>query len=163
MLSPRNRRLLADYDDVRARFSGHPHVHVEPLGGLPPESYRVTFEVRGLQLDGGRPVVTHRHVCELRLSLNYPRVQPYCVAKTPIFHPNVAGHYCIADYWAAGQPLTDVIAKIGDMIQYRVFNTGSPLDAVAAVYADDHPELFPIGRVELTAPEVEIALDPRTS
>ena len=42
------------------------------------------------------------------------------------------------------------------MLQYRLFNVNSPLDTVAAEYARENPELFPVGNVELGAPEIEI-------
>ena len=118
----------------------------------------MTFLVTGLALQGDTPVPAHRHVCEIRLPLGYPREQPLCLALTPIFHPNVKERYCIADYWAAGEGLVDVIAKLADMIQYRIYNTRSPLDATAAYWAEQHPELFPVGDVALGQPEVEIVL-----
>lgn len=158
MASPRLRRLAADYEAVRAAFSGHPTVDVVPLGPSPPESYRVTFAVKGLVLQGDVPAEVARHVCEIRLPLGYPRDQPLCVPLTPIFHPNISDHYCIADYWAAGEGLVDVIVKLGDMIQYRIYNTRSPLDATAAYWAEQHPELFPVGNVNLGQPEVPVVL-----
>jgi len=149
---------MADYESLRAVYSGHPHVLVEPLGPLPPESYRVTYTVPGLSLHGEAPVQVDRHVVEIRLPLGYPRDQPYCVAVTPVFHPNVAGHYCIADHWSAGHSLVDIVSEIGDIIQYRNYNVDSPLNAIAAYYAQQHPRLFPIGGIELGAPDVDIAI-----
>src|SRR4051794_19316760 len=95
--SPRLRRIAADYEAVRAAFSGHPYVVVEPLGPRPPEAYRITYRLNGLSLNGEQPVPKGTHVCEIRLPFGYPREQPRCVPLTPIFHPNVADHYCIAD------------------------------------------------------------------
>ena len=90
MSAPRLRRLAADYESVRAEFSGHPHVHIEPLGPQrPPEAYRVTFRVRGLRLDGNQPVAVDEHQVEIRLPLGYPREKPLCYALTPVFHPNI--------------------------------------------------------------------------
>jgi ubiquitin-protein ligase len=163
MASPRLRRLAADWSAIRGEFSGHPHVRVEPVGALPPEAYRITYLVPGLVLQGETPVPAHQHVCEIRLPLGYPREQPYCVPLTPLFHPNVGEHFCIADYWFAGQSLVDVIAKVGEMIQYRIFNTKSPLDATAAYWAEQHPHLFPVGHVALMQAEPEIALKPRAA
>jgi ubiquitin-protein ligase len=157
-MNPHLRRLAADFEALRSEFSGHPHVHVQALGPLPPEGYRVTYRLAGLRLEGEQPVSASEHVVEIRLPLGYPREQPYCVPLTPLFHPNVDGHYCIADYWSAGEGLVDVVAKIGDMIQYRIFNTRSPLNAVAAYWAEQHPEVFPVGRVQLVQPELEISL-----
>jgi hypothetical protein len=95
---------------------------------------------------------------EIRLPANYPREQPHCVPLTPVFHPNIAEYYCIGDYWAAGETLVDIVAKIGDMIQYRSYNPKSPLDATAAYWAEQNASLFPIGNVELGRPELEIDL-----
>jgi ubiquitin-protein ligase len=161
--SPRLRRLAADYQALRAEYSGHPNVEIEPLGPAPPEAYRITYRLPGLILNGDVPARADVHVCEIRLPWGYPREQPYCVPLTPIFHPNIAEHYCIADYWSAGESLADIVAKIGDMIQYRSFNTKSPLDATAAYWAEQHPHLFPIGDIQLGQPEVEIALGRRSA
>jgi ubiquitin-protein ligase len=161
MAGPRLRRLASDWESVRAEFSGHPNVYVEPVGPPPPEAYRVAFRVPGLVLNGDTPVQQEEHWCEIRLPLGYPREQPYCVPLTPIFHPNVNEHYCIADYWFAGQSIVDVISKIGEMIQYRIYNTKSPLNATAAYWADQHPELFPIGHVDLGVAEPQVAIRPR--
>lgn len=164
MSAPRLRRLAADYEAVRAEFSGHPHVHVEPLGGhLPPENYRVTYRVRGLRLNGNQPVAVDEHKVEIKLPLRYPRDKPLCLALTPVFHPNVKDAYCIQDYWAAGQSLVDTIAKIADMIQYRVYNPASPLDAMAARWASANTNLFPIGNVTVGTPEVQITLGRRAA
>jgi ubiquitin-protein ligase len=158
MAGPRLRRLAADWEAVRGEYSGHPHVTVEPLGPLPPEAYRVQYRVPGLVLQNDQPARAYEHAAEFRLPLGYPREQPYCVPLTPLFHPNVGEHYCIADYWFAGQSLVDVIAKVGEMIQYRIFNTKSPLNATAAYWAEQHPHLFPIGDVAFGAAEPDIVL-----
>jgi ubiquitin-protein ligase len=161
MSSPRLRRLASDHEALRAEFSGHPSVRIEPLGSPPPEAYRVEYRVPGLVLEGDTPVRVGTHEVEIQLPAGYPREQPYCVPLTPVFHPNIATHYCINDYWSAGESLADVVAKIGAMIQYRIFNTKSPLDSTAAYWAEQHPELFPIGDVELGRPELEIGIASR--
>src|SRR5688500_14076623 len=84
VLSPRMQRLAADHRALRAVYSGHPRVQVEPLGALPPSRYRITFRIPGLRLENGTPVATHHHVVEVQLPLEYPRGQPYCAALTPI-------------------------------------------------------------------------------
>jgi ubiquitin-protein ligase len=161
-MSPRQRRLIKDFWAVKAEFSGHELIRVKPLGGHPPEAYRVTYSVKGLRLDGDQPVVVDEHECEIRLPLAYPREQPYVVPLTPVFHPNIAAYYCIGDYWSAGQPLTDIIRKIGEMLQFRVYNTKSPLNAVAARWVDENESLLPIGDAELGTPDlVDDELDVR--
>jgi hypothetical protein len=152
------KRLAADHRALRAAYSGHPHVHVEPLGALPPSRYRVRFRVPGLRLERGKPVITDHHMVEIQLPVDYPRGQPYCGALTPIFHPNITSRYCIGDYWAAGQSLADVVAKLGDMIQYRLYNVSSPLDIRAAEWARDNGHRLPVGQVELGVPEIDVDL-----
>ncbi len=159
MSSPRLRRLAADYTAIRGEFSGHDVITVKPVGPTPPETYQIEYRVPGLYLDGDEPKYSYSHRCELKLPLGYPREQPYCVPLTPVFHPNISDHVCIADYWFAGQSLVDTIKKIGDMLQYKTYNTGSPLNATAAYWVDQHPELFPLdGAVELGVPELEIKI-----
>jgi ubiquitin-protein ligase len=159
MSSPRLRRLAADFQSVRAEYSGNQYAHVVPLGhDRPPEGYRVTYRLRGLRLEGAQPMFADQHEVEIMLPLGYPREKPICTPLTPVFHPNVKGYYCIQDYWAAGQPLVDTIAKIGDMIQYRIYNPRSPLDAAAARWSVENRALFPLGHVNLRSPEVAIAL-----
>ena len=156
VVSPRQRRVLADWEAIRAEYSGHPAITVEPVGPAPPEEYVVTYRVSGLRREGDRPILAEEHEVRIQLPLDYPRQAPYCTPITPVFHPNIAEHVCIGDYWAAGERLVDVIAKVGEMLQYRLFNVNNPLDTVAAEYARENPELFPVGNVELGAPEIEI-------
>ncbi len=159
-MNPRTRRLQSDFDLVRTVFSGHPHVRVNPLGfERPPESYVVEYRIRGLRLDGEQPVVVEEHEVEFMLPRRYPAEKPYIVPKTQVFHPNIKEYVCIADYWAAETTLADIIAKVGDMIQWRIYNLESPLDPkFAAKWARDNEslDLFPIGNVELGVGEVEI-------
>jgi ubiquitin-protein ligase len=165
-MNPRLRRLQADYDLVREVYSGHPHVDIEPIGsGLPPESYRVTYRLRGLYLNGEQPDYRDVHHVEILLPRHYPAEKPYVVPGEPIFHPNIRDYFCIADYWAAGTTLADVVAKLGDMIQWRIYNPASPLDAIAAKWAiEQEPNgLFPVGNVDLGVADVEIEVRPRNT
>jgi ubiquitin-protein ligase len=166
--NPRLRRLQADYEEVRAEFSGHPHVTVEPLGPrIPPERYHVEFRLRGLVLNGDQPDYRDLHEAEITLPRGYPAEKPYCVPLMPIFHPNIKDYFCIADYWAAGTSLVDVIVKLGEMIQWRVYNPQSPLDAIAARWAvqqvENSPSVFPVGKVNLGVADFDVELRPRQS
>jgi len=163
-MNPRLRRLQSDYDLVREVYSGHRYVTIEPLGSrMPPESYRVEFRLRGLHLNGDQPDYRDVHHAEIMLPLHYPAERPLIVPLAPIFHPNIGDYFCIADYWAAGTTLADVVNKLGDMIQWRVYNPASPLDALAARWAiEQEPTgLFPIGDVDLGVPEVAIQVRSR--
>ncbi|MHB8531541.1 MAG: ubiquitin-conjugating enzyme E2 [Solirubrobacteraceae bacterium] len=165
-MNPRLRRLQADYELVREMFSGHPHVGIEPIGTrLPPESYRAAYRLRGLYLEGDQPAYRDLHHVELILPRHYPAEKPYVVPLEPIFHPNIRDSFCIADYWAAGMTLADVVVKLGDMIQWRIYNTASPLDAIAAKWATEQEAggLFPIGNVDLGVADFQVELRSRSS
>jgi len=160
-MNPRLRRLQSDHDLVREVFSGHPHVSVEAIGTRrPPESYRVVYRLRGLYLNGDQPDYRDLHHVEIMLPRRYPAEKPYVVPLEPIFHPNIRDYFCIADYWAAGTTLADVVVKLGDMIQWRVYNTASPLDAIAAKWASEQEStgIFPIGNVDLGVGDFDIAV-----
>jgi hypothetical protein len=47
------------------------------------------------------------------------------------------------------------------MIQYRVYNPKSPLDAIAATWARQNAELFPLGNVVLGMPDIDIVIGGR--
>lgn len=157
-LSPRMRRLQADWEAVRSEFSGHPLVTVEALGTAPSDKYKVTYRLTGVALQGDKPVRTHVHECEIHLPAGYPREQPLVLPLTPIFHPNVSDRYCIADYWSAGEGLMDVITRLAKIIQYQSYNTKSPLNGRAAYWAENNPGLFPIGHEQLGRGDISISL-----
>jgi ubiquitin-protein ligase len=164
-MNPRLRRLQSDFDLVREVFSGHPHVSIEPIGTrLPPESYRVAFRLRGLYLAGDQPTFRDQHQVEIMLPRSYPAEKPYVVPLEPIFHPNIRDYFCIADYWAAGTTLADVVVKLGDMIQWRLYNVASPLDAISAKWAAEQEPagLFPVGNVDLGVADFEIGVRSRS-
>lgn len=155
---------MADFEAIRAELAGHPHIRVEPIGAMPPERYRITYTLKSLRLDGDQPFVADEHVVDLQLPLGYPREQPIAVPRSEVFHPNVdKTKYCIADYWSAGQPLTDILLKMGEMLQFRVYNVKSPLNAVAARWVDEHESILPIGDVELGTADFEIEIRPTSA
>jgi len=158
--SPRLRRLMADYQLILNEFTGHPTIDVQAASGYPPEKYIITYRVRGVRaLDRhDMPIISEHHVAEIYLHRGYPREKPKSVLRTPIFHPNFGAYICIADHWAPGETLVDVIVHIGRMIQYQTYNPDSPLDGLAARWARAHEYLFPVGREPLYQPEPDIQL-----
>ena len=159
-MNARLRRLYADYMEVREQFAGHPFVDVVPLRGNPPEAYEVRYHLRGLELDPAtrRPRIRTEHVAQIYLTEGYPREKPKCTLQTPIFHPNFGAYICLGDYFAAGEGLASIIIQIGEMIQYQSYNPKSPLDPVAARWAEQNRNLFPIGTADLYQPEVDVDL-----
>ena len=150
-MTPRLRRLSMDSEILRADFSGHPFVRVTPVGWEPAEQYRVEYWVRGVMLAAGsaQPTPAEHFIANITLPNDYPRVKPLCTMETPVFHPNfgsrVGDEICIADYWAPSQGLSEIILKIGEMLQFRDYNTKSPLNAMAARWADENASVLPVG------------------
>lgn len=159
--SARMRRIASDWEQIRKDFAGHKNIIVTPAGGNPPEQYNVTYFVNGIYLlPDGRIETLARHEVEITLHSEYPRYKPICKIKTPIWHPNFRdGQICIGDIWGAGESLSDIIINIGDMIQYKSWNSYSPLSADAAQWAMDNKHLFPVGNINLHVADYASAAD----
>jgi ubiquitin-protein ligase len=154
MLSPRIRRLKLDYDTLMQRFASWPLIQISGTAGMPPEVYRITFQIKGLYVSPtGEIQERDSHQLEVNLSLGYPRRAPQCRMMAPVFHPNFdEGSVCIGDFWAASEGLDDLIVRIGRMIAYQEYNTKSPLNGLAAKWATQHPELLPIDSRNIAPP-----------
>lgn len=160
-MTARMRRLASDWEQVKKDFAGHKNIIVTPIGEEPPEKYHVTYFVNGIYLlPDGRIETLGRHEIEITLHSDYPRYKPICKILTPIWHPNFRdGQICIGDIWGAGESLTDIIINIGDMIQYKSWNSYSPLSADAAQWAMDNKHLFPVGNIDLYIADYASAKD----
>ncbi len=160
-MTARMRRLASDWEQVKKDFTGHKNIVVTSIGEEPPEKYHVTYFVNGIYLlPDGRIETLARHEVEITLHADYPRYKPICKILTPIWHPNFRdGQICIGDIWGAGESLSDIIINIGDMIQYKSWNSYSPLSADAAQWAMDNKHLFPVGNVELYIADYASAKD----
>lgn len=160
-MNARLRRIYSDYQAVLNEFTGHPYITVTPGAGDPPEAYVVEYRVKGLELDPGsnRPRPRSLHRARIYLHKDYPREKPKCVLETPIFHPNFGSYICIGDFWAAGESLVDIIIKIGQMIMYQDYNPKSPLNAIAAQWAEQNARLLPVDNKDLYQPEVDLDIE----
>lgn len=147
----RMRRIAADWEQIKREFNGHQYIQVTPIGPEPPEKYYVTYFVNGIYMQpNGQIARLNRHEVEIILHADYPRYKPLCKILTPIWHPNFRdGQICIGDIWGAGESLSDIIINIGDMIQYKSWNSYSPLSADAAQWAIKNKEMFPVGNADL--------------
>ena len=154
MLSPRIRRLKLDYDTLTQRFANWPLIQVSGSAGMPPEVYRITFQIKGLYVSQtGEILERDTHQLEVSLSLGYPRRAPQCRMLAPVFHPNFdEGSVCIGDFWAASEGLDDLIVRIGRMIAYQEYNTKSPLNGLAAKWAAQNESLLPIDPRNIAPP-----------
>lgn len=161
MTPARMRRIASDYEEVKRNFAGNRNIIVTPIGEEPPEKYHVTYFVNGIYLlPDGRIETLNRHEVEIILHADYPRYKPICRILTPIWHPNFRdGQICIGDIWGAGESLSDIIINIGNMIQYKSWNSFSPLSSEAAQWAIENKHLFPVGNVDLHYADYASAAD----
>jgi ubiquitin-protein ligase/DNA-directed RNA polymerase subunit RPC12/RpoP len=134
----RIRRLRADAEAMAGAFRDSPFIRTVPFKGSPAEVYHIEYTVRGLERGkDGKPIPRESHKVEIQLTSEYPRVSPMCKMLTPIFHPNIdPATICVGDHWTAGERLSDLVIRIGQMIAYQEYNIKSPLDAEAAMWAD---------------------------
>lgn len=166
MSAPRLRRLAADYQRLQEEFYDHPRVHIEPIGPQPPERYRITYDVTSAVWDAERsvPVKAYRHVVLVTLPSDYPRHEPVCVVESGHFHPNIGEKYgiadyiCIADVWSPTQELWETVAKIGDILQFKICNPKNPLDSLAARWAMDNEDLLPLSDEPMFQSDVPIVI-----
>ena len=154
MTSPRVRRLKKDYERLMERFADWPVIRMTGKAGLPPEYYRFHYQLRGLVVGpAGEIVERDEHILEVNLSLGYPRRAPQCKMVHAVFHPNFdAASVCIGDFWAPSEGLDDLIIRIGRMIAYQDYNTKSPLNGLAAKWADENQHLLPVDPSEVAPP-----------
>ena len=146
MPSPRTRRLALDEQMLQNLLRDWPLIQVTGKAGIPPEIYRITYNIRGLYVSAsGEILELDSHLLELNLTLGYPRRAPQCKMLTPTFHPNFDDSMvCIGDFWAASEGLDDLIVRIGRMIAYQEYNTKRPLNGLAAKWAAQNAHLLPI-------------------
>jgi|GEM_PF-480864 len=151
-MSVRLRRLQSDYEQIRQALHGHPAVSIRGVSSNPPDRYQIEYKVRSLvETADSRIVERTEHVAEVYLTLAYPRQAPQCRMLTPVFHPNIAPHaICIGDHWAAGESLLNLIIRIGEMLAYQSYNNKSPLNGAAARWADEHTDLLPTDRRDMS-------------
>jgi ubiquitin-protein ligase len=154
VLSPRIRRLKLDYETLVTRFANWPLIRLSGTAGMPPEVYRITYHLKGLYVSpSGEILERDTHQLEINLSLGYPRRAPQCRMVAPVFHPNFDdASVCIGDFWAASEGLDDLIVRIGRMITYQEYNTKSPLNGLAAKWAEQHSALLPVDSRNIAPP-----------
>ena len=150
-MQARLRRLQADSERVAATFANHPFIRLLAAEGSPPDRYTFAFQLESLvPLGEDGFQLGSVHQAEVFLPLDYPRRPPFCRMLSPVFHPNIDPQkICIGDHWSAGQSLTQLIMRIGEMLCYQSYNLKSPLNARAAAWAEQNLAQLPLQQVDL--------------
>lgn len=138
--SPRDRRLNSDYQSVRI-LSDESTIFSFQGRGDPPQKYRLIFDGAGFQRHkSGAISVSHHHEVLVELGAAYPRMVPNLAWQTPIFHPNISnnGVVCLGGYgthWVPSLTLSQMCTMLWDMIRYKNFDSESPYNREAALWA----------------------------
>ena len=138
--SPRLRRLLADYEGI-SRLRSESTILDFESSAEPPQKYRLKFSGTGICRDSrNRIKVTDHHECLIEFGAAYPRLVPNLAWQTPIFHPNISnnGVVCLGGYgthWAPSLTLAELCGMLWDMVRYKNFDTESPYNREAAIWA----------------------------
>lgn len=149
----RQRRLVADEREMRSHFGNGPVARIVETHGTPVERYEIEFHVASIVAGNDKSTTPGNiHRVEIQLTSDYPRIGPKCRMLTPIFHPNIdESSICIGDHWTAGEKLSDLVLRIAEMLAFQAYNIRSPLNAVAAMWADLNGDKLPTDRRDLRA------------
>jgi len=148
----RLKRLGNDYLIIQQYLSENPYIKLKTVTGNPPEKYQLEYKLKSIQVLNGIITDVVVHQVEIILPLEYPAIQPQCRMLTPVFHPNIAPHaICIADHWAAGESLKDIIIRIGEMLSYQNYSIKSPLNGEAAKWAYENHHRLPLDVIDFRA------------
>ena len=149
-MSPRERRLAADYRSISQLLSESTILQADAKGN-PPQHYRFRFHGWGVGLDTrGNVVALETHEVIIELGAAYPRLMPTLIWQTPIFHPNISsnGIVCLGGYgthWVPSLTLSELCTMLWDMIRYKNFNNDSPYNREAALWARTQTQFgFPL-------------------
>ncbi|NCQ69034.1 MAG: hypothetical protein GPJ27_22695 [Microcystis aeruginosa L111-01] len=117
--------------------------------GNPPYEYVIEYRCKGIEtVNGNNPVYRNTHQVKIILGTNYPREKPDAKFLTSIFHPNVFSNQnvCLGNYWTPGETVTELILRIGKIIQYSkdVLNLKSPANGTAKTWASNNMSRFPV-------------------
>lgn len=150
--SPRHRRLESDYKAIR-KLRDESNILTFLASGEPPQKYRLVFKGQGIYRNSSGAIkATDHHECLIEFGAAYPRLVPNLAWQTPIFHPNISnnGVVCLGGYgthWVPSLTLSELCTMLWDMIRFENFDTDSPYNREAAIWAKQQPlKTFPIDR-----------------
>lgn len=139
-------RLMTENRKMKALGQRTDRIRLLDIEGQPPERYFLRFHCRSImEIDAeDQPVMRDRHDMEIYLTADYPRFMPWISCQTPIWHPNMnqQGNVCVK--WSPQQNLADLCIVLAEMLQYKIYESTSPLNLQAAMWAMCHREELPL-------------------
>ena len=173
--SPRDRRLEADMAAI-SKLQNESNILSYEATGAPPQRYRLIFHGLGFarKAKTGEVFIQEEHHVLVELGAAYPRLVPNLGWQTPVFHPNISnnGVVCLGGYgthWVPSLTLDEMATMLWDMIRYKNFDTESPYNRDAALWAKMQSDYkFPVDvrsiRDKVASPNFRLnnAADPGT-
>jgi ubiquitin-protein ligase len=156
-----NSQLANEYDEIKRRFSASPYIQITATSGNPPESYEITYHVKGIsQVTDGRAVIVDSHRVSIVLPFGYPHFPPNCKPFTSIFHPDFdPDAVCIGDFWNSSHSLAELIVHIGRLISYQTFSKEDVFNHEALEWAKANGNLLPLDNVDFNVQAAEEQLE----
>jgi len=151
-MSVSNSRPADEYDAIMRRFSASPYIQITATSGNPPDSYEITYHVKGIsQVADGRAVIVDSHRVSIVLPFGYPHFPPNCKPLTAIFHPDFdPDAVCIGDFWNSSHSLAELIVHIGRLISYQAYSTEDVFNREALEWAGANGDLLPLDRADFS-------------
>ncbi len=151
-MSVSNSQLANEYDEIKRRFSASPYIRITATSGNPPDSYEITYQVKGIsQVTDGRAVIVDSHRVSIVLPFGYPHFPPNCKPLTAIFHPDFdPDAVCVGDFWNSSHSLADLIVHIGRLISYQTYSREDVFNREALDWAKVHSDLLPLDRADFS-------------
>jgi ubiquitin-protein ligase len=160
-MTPKLRRLYADYNKMEELKKSTDLIDYQTEGGMPPQKYIVTYKCGGVKWNRAlnRPEISYFHKVEFYLHADYPRTRPIIQFLTEIFHPNVdeRGWVCLGG-WAPEESLKDLCIRIGEMIQYKNYDIENNVNHEAANWARRNKFKFPVDTQSLAVHKPEYGI-----
>lgn len=152
MIYGRHEVLREDYERMtRLRERSHGLVNFQVDDPRLPQTYLVAMNCKGVALVSGRVKRVDAHQLAIHLGPDYPVERPAVIWRTPIFHPNILPPGVCWGRWSAKTRLDVVCLWFWDMARYRNYNLTDALDNVAAEWARQHEQDFPLDETDLSA------------
>ncbi|MBM9518408.1 hypothetical protein JWG39_01095 [Desulforhopalus vacuolatus] len=143
------------YTQIRGEFRSNSLISVSPLQGDPPDKYQVTYHIAGKSRNtAGDVIETREQVIEIIIPFGFPHFPPNCRPVSDIFHPDFdpeAIH--ISDFWNQKSTLSELIVRIGRMINGESFSTVDAFNAEAAEWYENNRSQLPIASLDWSGRE----------
>jgi len=144
------KQLEAIIKEINENFLGNRYVTIKPGDNDPPESYEITYNIKGLHLNKKKEVIdASHHTIAISIPFGFPHFPPNCKPISPVFHPDFdQAAICIGDFWKKDSTITELIVHIGHMISGEIFSVENAFNEEAVAWYKQHSADLPFESVD---------------